>query len=385
MKIIFNRQELANLITPLLGAVGKSSIAVTEGILIETKEDDNCVMTTYDLEKGIRITVPCRVEEPGSCIISAIKFNQTIRVMEGEELTLHVNEKMIANIVSGISSHKMNALSAEEFPEVPRLVGTNGFIIAQSVLKKMFSKVSFAMGINDQRAILNGCFVKLNEENIEMVSCDTIKLAKCSAHVTPEHLNPEQTEKIDYKFIIPSKTVTELIRLLSDDPEKKVTVYVSHKNVVLHTENLIIFSRLINGEYIDYNRFIIQTHKISIEINRLHFLSALERAALITEDKIVGAIRSYVKLRIESNMLKILADSAYGSTYDEVAIEHQGDDILIGFSNRYLMDCMRACSGQVLRIDLSSPLAGINIQPCDAEAKEDEKEFFMLLPVRIKE
>ena len=98
-----------------------------------------------------------------------------------------------------------------------------------------------------------------------------------------------------------------------------------------------------------------------------------------------GAAKSYVKLRIEGDLLKVLADSAYGSTYDEVPVTHEGEDLLIAFSNRYLMECMRASDAQNLRIDLSSPLAGINIQPADAEKNEEEEEFFMLLPVRIKE
>lgn len=382
MKILFNRQELSNVITPLLCAVGKSTNASTEGILLEATEQDSCIMTTYDLEKGIRITVPCRVEEPGKCIINANKFSQTIRVMEGDEIELSVSEKMIANIVCGTSSHKMNALSAEDFPEIPRLSGNNGFILSQATLKKMFAKVSFAMGINDQRAVLNGCYVNITQDRLEMVSCDSFKLAKCSATVQPEKIS---NEAIDFRFIVPSKTVNELCRLLSDDEEEKVTVYVSHKNVVLQTEKLIIFSRLINGDYIDYNRFIIHTHKISIEVNRQHLLSALERAALITEDKVAGAVKSYVKLRIEGDLLKVLADSAYGSTYDEVPVTHEGEDLLIAFSNRYLMECMRASDAQNLRIDLSSPLAGINIQPADAEKNEEEEEFFMLLPVRIKE
>ena len=101
MKIIFNRQEICNAVAPLMCAVsGKSTLTAVEGILFEALEDNTCVLTTFDLEKGVRVTIQAEVEQPGSYIINAQKFVQTIRVMEGETVTLTVNEKLNAEIVS---------------------------------------------------------------------------------------------------------------------------------------------------------------------------------------------------------------------------------------------------------------------------------------------
>ena len=122
MKITFNRQQICNAVSPLMSAVsGKSTLTAADGILIEAKFPDICTLTTFDLEKGIRLTVNAKVEEEGSYIINAHKFNQTIRVMDGEEIALTVDDKLCATFESGRSSHKTGSLKAQDFPEIPRL------------------------------------------------------------------------------------------------------------------------------------------------------------------------------------------------------------------------------------------------------------------------
>ena len=180
MKIIFNRQKISGDIVPLMAAVsGKSTLTTIEGILIEAKQPDICTMTTYDLEKGMRITVEAKVIEEGCYIINATKFAQTLKVMEGEEVELTVDNKLCATIVSGKSSHKMNALAGEDFPQLPTLKSEMGFTVGQAVLRKMLSKTMYAMGVNDQRVVLNGAFIKIDEDQLTVISCDSYKLAKC--------------------------------------------------------------------------------------------------------------------------------------------------------------------------------------------------------------
>lgn len=381
MKIVFNRQEICNAVAPLMCAVsGKSTLTAVEGILFEAKEDNTCVLTTFDLEKGVRLTINAQVEEEGSYIINAQKFVQTIRVMEGETVTLTVNQKLGAEIVSANSSHKMNALSGADFPEIPRLTSQNGFKIKQCVLKEMLSKVMYAMGVNDQRPVLNGCHFKIAGNTLHLVSCDSFKLAKCNVTTEIDAFTAQGNS--DFSFIIPCKTVNELYRMLDNDEQATVTVYTSRKNIVFDLDSMVFFSRLIDGEYIDYNRIIIKTHKIEIVLDRAVLIGALERAALVTEERIAGSVRSHVKLTVEGNYLKISAVSSAGSTYEELYIEHEGDDLVIAFNNRYLIDSLRSCTADKVRISMTSALSSINIEP--AEQSED-KELFLLLPVRMKD
>ena len=383
MKIIFNRKEIGDAVAPLMCAVsGKSTQASIDGILIEANEDQSCVMTTFDTEKGMRITVQAEVEEAGTFIINAQKFVQTLRVMEGEFVTLTVDEKMQACISSGKSNHKMNALAGDTYPAIPRLVTSDGFAIGQSILKNMLSKVMYAMAANDQRPVLNGCYFRVTEGELLTVACDSFKLAKCSVKTDIENKN-EDGSSLKFSFIIPTKTVNELFKLLKDDERENVRIYMTRKNIVFNIGDMTFFSRLIDGQYIDFDRIILNTHKITAVANREVMIAALERAALVTEEKVAGSVRSHVKLMFEGELLKISAVSTMGSTYDEVDIAHEGDDLLIAFNNRFLIDSLRASDAEKVKISMTSALTSINIEPETTEVNKEE--LFMLLPVRMKE
>lgn len=382
MKIVFNRQEISNKIAPLMSVVsGKSTLTAVEGILIEANSTDSCTLTAFDLEKGMKITVNAEVLEEGAYIINAQKFNQTLKVMDGEEITLTVDTKLAATFECGKSSHKTGALKAEEFPEIPDLVTEKGFVVKENALKKMFAKVSYAMGINEPRPVLNGCFVKTEEGNISIVACDGFKLAVCSYGAELKKL--ENSDRgVEYSFIVPAKSVNEITKLLSDGDDEEVTVYMSHKNMVVVFEDLIFFTRLINGEYVDYNRIIIKNHKIEVCASKQRIIAALEKAALITEERIAGSVRSHVRIEVAGELMKVSAVSSAGSIYDEFNIEHTGEDLSIAFNNRFLIDSIRACRSENIKMSMSSPLMSINVEPCD---DEEGSELFMLLPVRTRD
>lgn len=383
MKIVFNRKMMMEATTPLMNTVsGKSTLTAAEGILIEAAADGKCTLTTFDLQKGTRLTVDANVQEAGSYILNAQKFAQTMRVMEGDEVTLTVSENLQACIESGKSTHRMNALAASDYPEIPRLQTDDGFVIGQAVLREMIGKVMYAMASNDQRPVLNGCYFKVTGDELLLVSCDSFKLARCSVKAEIENKNADGSE-LRFSFIVPTKTVNELYRILADDERETVRIYMSRKNIVFHFDNMIFFSRLIDGVYIDYDRIIITSHKVFVTVDRERLIAALERAALVTEEKVPGSVRSHVKLQLEGDLLKISAVSTLGSTYDEVEIGHEGNDLLIAFNNRYLIDSLRAATSDRVKISLSTPLTSINIEP--AEEIPDQTELFMLLPVRMKE
>jgi DNA polymerase-3 subunit beta len=384
MKIIFNRQKILNEITPLMCAVsGKATLSAIEGILIEATKPDTCTMTTYDLEKGVRITVEATVLEEGTYIINAQKFFQTMKVMNSEEITLTVDQKLSVCIESGKSSYKMSALPASDFPQIPTLKSQLGFSLRQSVLKEMFSQTMYAMGVNDQRLILNGTYLRVTDEKIMLVTCDSFKLAKCIRTTDIGNENRDH-EDVSFLFIIPNKTVNELYKLLgSDDEDAIVKIYYMRKYIIIELNGIIFFSRLVEGEYIDFNRIIIKNHTVKISMDKDELLSALERAALVTEERIAGNTRSHVKLDINGHILAISANSAIGSTYDEVEIVHEGGDMFIAFNNKYLIDSIRACRADRLTISLSSALTSINIEP--EQNEEGSEDIFMLLPVRMKD
>ncbi|MBR2388035.1 MAG: DNA polymerase III subunit beta [Clostridia bacterium] len=383
MKVIFKRNVIINATAPLMCAVAKSQNPATEGILIEAKYPDTCVLTTFDANKGVRITIEAVVIEEGKYIVNAQKFNQTIKVMIGEDITLGIDQKLTACISCGKSSHKMTALAPDIFPMIPDLTSDRSFILSQSIVKKMINQVSFAMGINDPRTVLNGCYCQIRDDSITLVACDSYKLAKVSKMADIENKNTNNDAHLNFNFIIPAKTVLEVGKMLSDDEESLTQIYITRKHIVFLIGEITFFSRLVDGDYIDYDRIIVKNHKIDVTVDRQELIYALERAALITEERIVNSVRSHVKFDLIDGLLKISAVSTAGSTYDELEVDKNGDDLIIAFNNRFLIDSIRACDAEKIKLSLSSPLTSMNIEPIDAE--EGKEEIFMLLPVRMKE
>ena len=245
MKIKFNRHELAAAIAPLMSCVStKVTVPAAEGILIEAQYPDLCTFTTFDLEKGMRITTHAQVIEEGTYIINAVKLNQTLRVMPADEIELDVDDRNVATIICGKSSHKMNALAGSDFPAIPKLTSDDALTIRQNDLKEMLGQTMYAMGVNDQRNILNGTFVKMLNDQLTMVSCDNFKLAKCDRRV---EYRTEQEYGGTYRnaFILPVKTVNELVKLLSDNKEKTTRMFMTRKNIVFEIGEIIFFSRLV--------------------------------------------------------------------------------------------------------------------------------------------
>ena len=173
-------------------------------------------------------------------------------------------------------------------------------------------------------------------------------------------------------------------KLISGDEKAEVRIHMTRKHIIFYIGELIFFSRLVDGDYIDFDRIIIRQHKIRAVLDRDELLSALDRAALITEERVAGSVRSHVKLQLEGGLMKVLAASAAGSTYDEIEIEQDGGDLLIAFNNRFLIDSVRACECEKIRLHLSTPITSVNLEPAEG-GDEDCEDFFMLLPVRMKD
>ena len=381
MQIIFNRQQIINTVAPLLCAVGnKATNPAVECILIEAT-GSGITLTTYDLEKGVRSEAEGRIIEEGSYCINAGKFFQTLKVMEGDEVTLCVSDNLETSITSGKSFYKMSALRAEDFPALPTISGNYGFEVSSKRLREMISKVTYAMGVNDQRQVLNGAYFRVTNDRLLVVACDSFKLARCSCAATVKNLS-DDTGDLKYQYIVPQKTVSELLRMLPDGEDETAVVHLSRKNMICSFGGLTFFSRLIEGEYIDFDRIIIKNHKISVMVDRARFLAALERAAIVTEEKVAGSTRTPLKFTAEGNLLKLNAQSSVGVSYDEIEIEHEGADIVISFNNRNLIDSVRSCSGEKVRIELSTPLYSINIVPVDPG--DGNEDLFFMMPIRTK-
>ena len=380
MKFTIHKSEFMKVLTPAMGTVSnKNTITSIEGILIETLENGSVNLSSYDMTKGIKATFePSEIEEHGKYIINAQRLYQTVRALPDTDITIEVNAKLNCTITAGKASFSMFATKGEDFPNLPELKADRSFKISSKILKTVIGKVSHSVAvISDNRVMLTGAFFKVKNDKIEVVSCDNYTLSKCEVFCDVD-INEEE-----YSFIIPGHALGEIVKILPDDEEYKCSFYLSRKHAIIVLDDLVFFTRTIDSEYLDYNRIIPKDNSIIAIVDRERFLSGLERANIIAEEKIQGSGRSYVKLKVEEDFMTITSTSVNGRVYDEIDCEHTGNDIEIGFNCRYLINNVKAAEGEKVKVTLKSPTDAITIEP--SENIEGFNYFYMVVPLRMTE
>ena len=382
MKFTVSKSTLINKLTPAMGTVSnKGTITAIEGVLIETI-DGQIRISTYDMTKGVRSTFDAiEIEREGKFIINAQRLYQTVRVMPEDEVTIDVNDKLNCTISCGKASFSMFAMKGDDFPNLPELTGDRGFEISSEKVRLMIGKVAHSIAEVDNRPMLCGAFFKITKDNLEVVSCDSYTLSRCSVKCSITSLF--EASDVDFSFIIPGHALSELSKNLAEGDEENVSFYISRKHAIIKKGDSIFFTRTIDSEYIDYNRIIPKDNDIFITVDRDRFLDGLERANIVADEKIKGSTRSYVKLTTDDQYISITSASVNGKVSDEMECVHEGRDIEIGFNCRYLINSVKVAEGENIKITLKSPTQAITIEP--AEEDDSFSYFYMILPVRMNE
>jgi len=360
----------------------KNTITSIEGVLLETMPDGKIRISTYDMNKGNRSTFePTSIERDGRFIINAQRLYQTIRVLPDDEITVDINDKLNCTISCGKAAFSMFAMKGEDFPNLPELISDRGFEISSEKLRMMIGKVSHSIAELDNRPMLCGAFFKISEGLMEVVSCDSYTLSRCSVKCDIGSISASGA--LGYSFIIPGHALGELSKMLSDGEDEVIKFYLSRKHAIIRKGDSIFFTRTIDSEYIDYERIIPKDNDIFVEVDRENLLDGLERANIVAEEKIKGSGKSYVKLTLDDQFLTITSSSVNGKVYDELDCVHEGGDLEIGFNCRYLINSIKVAEGERIKISFKSPTQAITIEPCEED--EEFKYFYMILPVRMND
>ena len=370
MIVTFDKDILNDAVTPAMSAVsGKNTHKEIEGIRITANADGTCVLNSFDLEKGITCTVRGDVEQPGSFIINGQKLSQIIRNMP-ENIRIEVDKKNNqAKLTSGKSEFTISALPGEDFPNTPALEGDWSFKIPQCELRDAITKTLYAVASNEPRPALNGMLFRVRNQSIVLAATDSFRLAVCEKEMPLQNENGDSP--LDLSMVVPGKTVTELLKMLSDT-NAPVTIMATRKHIIFSLGWLTFFSRLIDAEFVDYEKFMPKNPCVFVSVKTAELRSSLERASLVTEDHIAGQAKSYVKFLFEGDILKVSAVSMSGTSYDEIPVSKEGADLHIGFSCRYLLDALRTCDTEYIRIAMVSQLVSIVITPDESRLSEDE-------------
>ena len=382
MKIVFEKQSFLEKLAPAMATVsGRGTISAVEGVLIETLGGNTVRLSTYDMQKGIRITFEAvEVLEEGSYIIPANRLLQIVRLMPDGEMEIDVDDKYNATVIGENSHFSLFAQKGSDFPNLPELRGDKNFTVFSDVLRRTIGKVIHSVAEIDSRPMLCGAYFRVQENRLEVVSCDSFTLSKCS--IACEIHDVGTVKAVGSAFNIPGHALNEMVRLL---PDKKVdvSVQIARKHAIFILGDMLFFTRLIDGEYIDYQRIIPKDNPICVKVERDRLLGALERSNLVAEEKIQGAVRSYVKIILDGDEMTVTSSSVNGRVKDDISCDHEGEDLEIAFNCKYLLNCVRAADADGLLLTLKSPTQSITMEPL---VKNPDDDFFYLVqPVRMHE
>lgn len=346
-------------------AASKSTIASLEGILMEL-EGNVLTVTGYNLDIGIRTTLEVNGAEDGSTVINAKMAGDIIRKMPAGEIAFSVGESKAAEIRGGNAEFSVMCMSADEYPVVPQVNPATGFSVPQKTMKSMILQTKYACAVTDTKPALMGCKFEIKDNVLNVVAVDGIRIA----------LRQEPLTYDDLEFIVPVKTLEELVSILSDDNDKNVTLSIDKNQISFNVESYTMISRLIDGEFIPYKKHLECEETITAEVNCREIIEMLDRSMLIINEKNKCPIRC----EFNGDTLSMSCTTALGKINDKINIKYNGEPISIGFNAKYLLDAFKACDTDCAKIILTaSAVAPIIIVPPQG------REFtFLLLPMRLK-
>ena len=344
----------------------KSSIPALEGILLEAGNDLR--LTGYNLETGIRTIVPADIREEGTLVLGARLFGEIVRKLPDDIVTFQ-SENYMVNIKCGMSEFNILGTDPEEFPELPTVEYQNSLILPQSRLKAMISQTLFAVSDNESRPIHTGSLFEVDSEGLTIVSVDGYRLAL-------RHESIDKKEGAEtFSFVVPGAALSEVEKICSDVDEP-ASVTQGARHVMFKVGDTMLVSRRLEGEFLAYRQAIPRNNTIHVEGDTRALLSSIDRVSLIISDKLKSPLRCV----FGDGLVSITTKTGIGDAADQCPITGDGQELEIGFNNKYLMDALKAAPADRLRLEFSSGVAPCVILPAEGE----EKFIYMVLPVRLK-
>ncbi|MFA6217471.1 MAG: DNA polymerase III subunit beta [Candidatus Omnitrophota bacterium] len=316
----------------------KATLPILSNILLETYQN-NLRLTATDLNIGISCVIPVDIKEPGAITIPARRFGNIIKELPDDETEISTKKNNSVIIDTSLCQFKILGLSAEEFPKLPEFKDKEVIKLEQAALKRMLHLTSFAVSFDETRYILNGILFKITHNNLVLVATDGKRLAIIENKL-------KQNSNKDLHFIVPVKTIQELSRNLKDEGE--VSLIISTNQVLFDFGNVIIISRLIEGEFPDYRQVVPPVSENKIKIDREKFLVAVKRASLL-------ATPDYQAVKYEVFKDKLVVSKStpdIGESREEVAIEYHGKEIVIGFNPNYIIDVLKNLPDEKVEFEL---------------------------------
>lgn len=367
MKFVCNTKELNNACNNVIRAVSaKVTIPTIEGILIECGSN-TLSLTGYDFEFGINTILSVNVIEPGAIVINAKVLCDIIRKLSDEEVTIEVKGTSVS-IISGAAQYSITGIDADDYPELPSVNGGIPFELEQKLVNSMVVQTLFAVADNESsKPVYTGLKFDVTNGLLTLIGVDGYRLAI-------------RKEAIDYtgediSFIVPKKTIKELMKLLDLESDEKIKVSIGKRHIVFEIGNYSIISRLLDGDFIDYRSAVPKTITTTVLINTSDAINCIDKSIPVIENNQKNPIRCL----FDADQMRVSTVSSLGRVVDYTHANTSGNRVEIGFNSKFMLDALNAADTDEVRIELAGPVSPAKVMPTTGDSF-----LFLVLPMRLR-
>lgn len=387
MKVAIEREELLKGILAVLDIVpSKTALPVLSNILIDARDGHAVRMSATDLDISITCTLSASIEEPGATTVPARKFSEIVRELPEEPLTLTAEEgRVTIQRQSGAEgTYALMSVPADDFPDLPNEIegpeisfsGDGEDVPDSDVISDMVAKTVFAVSRDETRPVLNGVLWQVGEGRMTMVATDGHRLVKYSR--AQQGLPDGTTDAI-----VPPRALNHLVKLMSGGAELSHARFgQSHVMFVLNNSggDIHIFSRLIEGPFVDYEQVIPQNNGKRLRVSNSLLLPAVRRVSILA-----SAQTHQLRLDIKKNQLGLSATSQEigGEARESLNVDYDADEMMIGYNSGYLQDVLRRIESDDVLFELDSAVSAGIIRP--GEQMDGEDYVCLLMPLRLND
>lgn len=339
-------------------------MSILECILIDASRD-GIRLTANDMELGIETIIEGDVIEKGVIAIDAKIFLEIVRKLPDNDITIETDSSYKTTITCEKAKFNISGKSGEDFSYLPSIEREEGIILSQFTLKEIVRQTIFSISDNDNNKLMTGELFDINGNTLRVVSLDghRISIRKIELKNTYE----------PRKLVVPGKTLNEVSKILPGDGDKDVSIYFTSKHIVFEFENTTVVSRLIEGEYFRIDQMLSSDYETKVKVNKRELLSCIDRATLLVKE----GDKKPIIITITDEHMELKINSALGSMDEDMDIEKQGKDLMIGFNPKFLIDALRVIDDEEVTLFMVNPKA-----PCFIKNVE-ESYIYLILPVNF--
>ncbi len=352
MNVSVMQENLARGLQTVSRAVSsRATLPVLANVLLKT-ENAGLKLTATNLEIGINCWVPGKVAEEGEITVPAKLLTDLVTSLPNQRIDLVLSPKdRTLKLTCGNNRSSIKGIEADEFPVVAAIGETPATSVDARVLREAIGEVVFAAASDESRPILTGVLTKLSGDQMTLAAADNYRIAVRTVTLD-RPVTPEVT------IVVPGRSYQELMRILPDaEAPIEITVTPNKSQVMFHVEGIDLVSRLIEGQFPNYEPVIPTSHSSRAVIDREAFLSGTRRASIFARDS-----ANIVKIELggdgEADGVAITAHAAdVGDNADTVEATLEGSPTSIAFNARYLIDVLSNLGVEEAVLELSGPLA----------------------------